>query len=111
MAKAEIVRVETPEGNAVRDKDPVTVGVTVAPGWFDDPEDLVIKFIYAVTLEGTDYLSVYHDEITVEYSTEINFKVKAEYGASPGEYYVQIKKKSSGETIASDPDDGTITVS
>ncbi|MER8466248.1 hypothetical protein [Mesorhizobium sp. M1409] len=109
MANVEIVHVAIPEGNAVRGKDPVTVGVTVAPSWFKEAEDLVIKFIYAATLEGTEYL--YNDDITVENSTEINFMVKAEHGASPGEYYVQIKKKSSGETIASGPDDGTITVS
>ncbi|RVD56421.1 hypothetical protein EN746_04955, partial [Mesorhizobium sp. M8A.F.Ca.ET.023.02.2.1] len=87
MARVDIVCVETREGNAVRGKDPVTVDVTVAPEWFKKAEDLKIRFIYADTLESSDYVSVYDDGyISVGSPTEIHFKVKAEYGASPGEY-------------------------
>ncbi|RWE42285.1 hypothetical protein [Mesorhizobium sp.] len=110
MARVDIVRVETPEGAAVRGGDPVMVTVKVAPGWFEDADDLAIRFIYADTLEGTDYVSVYK-EITIDSATEISFRVKAKHGSSPGEYYVQIKKESTDETVASDPGDGTITVS
>ena len=111
MATVYIVHVATPEGNAVRGKDPVTVGVTSSRDWFNDAEDLVVRFIYASTLECEEYLAVHDNYITIEDATAINFKVKAETGASLGEYYVQIRKKSSGETIASGPNDGTVTVS
>ncbi|TPK71006.1 hypothetical protein FJ527_27590 [Mesorhizobium sp. B2-4-18] len=107
----DIVNVATPEGNTVRGKDPVTVGVTVSRDWFEVAEDFVIQFIYGETLESTDFLSLYDDYIIIENATEINFRIKAEFGAVAGEYYVQITKNSSDETIVSGPDDGTITVS
>jgi hypothetical protein len=113
MARVDIVRVDTPEGGAVGGGDPVTVSVTVSPdrGWFNDRECLVIDFIDAATLDSTAYLVVYDNYITIEDTTTINFKVKAEAGASAGEYYVRIKNKSFEETIVSDSEDGTIPVS
>ncbi|TGT81459.1 MULTISPECIES: hypothetical protein [unclassified Mesorhizobium] len=113
MARVDIVRVDTPEGNAVRGGDPVTVSVTVAPdrGWFNDTEYLVIDFIDAGTLKSEPYLVVFDNDVTIEDTTTITFKVKAQDGASPGEYYVRIKNETFEETIISGSEDGTITVS
>lgn len=112
MANVEIVHVYT-EGNVVRGKDPVKVSVTVAPdcGWFKHAKDLLVKFIYTGTLESTEYLEVDNNRITIEDSTAIHFKVKAKFGALTGDYYVQIRNEALDETIASGPEDGTITVS
>ncbi|MER8374392.1 hypothetical protein [Mesorhizobium sp. M1406] len=113
MAKVDIVRVDTPEGNAVRAGEPVTVSVTVAPdrGWFNDTQYLVIDFIYTETLDIAANLSVVDDDVTIEDTSTINFKVKAESDASTGEYYVQITNNYFEQTIVSGPEDGTITVS
>ncbi|MFD2053822.1 hypothetical protein ACFSQT_12230 [Mesorhizobium calcicola] len=113
MAKVDIVRVDTPEGNVVRGGDPVTVSVTVAPdrGWFNDTAYLVIHFIYADTLDISTYLVVYRDDVTIEDTTTINFKVQAEVDAWTGEYFVQIKNKYFKEIIVSGSAAGTITVS
>ncbi|PZV37767.1 hypothetical protein B5V02_15965 [Mesorhizobium kowhaii] len=87
--------------------------MTVAPdrGWFNDTQCLVIDFIDAVTLGDAAHLVVYDNYITIEDTTTINFKVKAEVGASAGEYYVRIKNEFFEETIVSDSEDGTIPVS
>jgi hypothetical protein len=113
MARVDIVRVDTPEGNAVRGGDPVTVGVTVYPArdWFKDTEYLVIEFIYAEYLEIATDIAVYLNDITIDNSTEITFKVNAEVGASIGDYYVQIKNTHLKEIVISGPEDGVITVS
>lgn len=114
MARVDIVRVETPEGNAVRGGDPVTVNVGIEPsdsGWFDDKKDLEIGFVYADTLNVTPHLAVYKNHITITDTITINFKVYAKIDASPGEYYVQIKNTRFKEIVISDSEDGTITVS
>ena len=113
MARVDIVRVDTPEGAAVRGGDPVTVSVTVHPDrdWFKDTEYLVIEFIYAEYLDIATDISVYLNDITIEDSTAINFKVNAEVGASIGDYYVQIKNTYLKEIVISGPEDGVITVS
>ncbi|MER9298666.1 hypothetical protein NKI38_19545 [Mesorhizobium sp. M0621] len=113
MAKVDIVRVDTPEGNAVRAGEPVAVSVTVAPdrGWFNDTKYLAIDFINVDTLKITRHLEIYDNYVTIEDTTTINFKVKADADASNGEYYVQINNKHFKEIIVSGPEDGTITVS
>lgn len=89
------------------------VSVTVAPdrGWFNDTRYLVIDFIHADTSDIVEYLVVYENDVTIEDTTTINFRVKAEAGAATGEYYVRITNEYFWETIVSDSDDGTITVS
>ncbi|MER9304822.1 hypothetical protein [Mesorhizobium sp. M0496] len=112
MARVDIVRVDTPEGNAVRGGDPVTVSVTVSPdrGWFNDEKCLVIDFIYADTLDIATELTVYQNDVTIVDTSTINFAVKADSGASSGEYYVQVKNIYFKEIVISGPEDGTIAV-
>ncbi|MFD1982072.1 hypothetical protein ACFSOZ_05135 [Mesorhizobium newzealandense] len=113
MASVVIVRVETPEGNAVRGGDPVTVSVTIDPsdtGWFDDKKDLVIGFVYAANLAITAHLKV-HGSITIIDNITITFKVSAKADALLGEYYVIIKNTKLNEIVISDSNVGTITVS
>lgn len=115
MARVDIVQVSTPEGNAVRGGDPVTVSVKVYPDrdWFKDKykEDLVIEFIYADSLSIKKNLSVYQHDVTIDDATIITFKVKAEADAPAGVYYVQVKNKHFKEIVVSGPEDGVITVS
>lgn len=114
MARVDIVSVETPEGNAVRGGDPVTVSVTIFPsdtGWFDDKKYLVVGFVYADTLDVTPYLTVYKEYINVDNAATINFKVSAEVDASAGEYYVLVKNTHFKEIVVSGSGAGTITVS
>ncbi|RUV36095.1 MULTISPECIES: hypothetical protein [unclassified Mesorhizobium] len=113
MARVDIVRVDTPEGNAVRAGEPITVSVTVSPdrGWFNDTEYLVIDFIYADTSDIASCLLINGNDTNIEDTTTINFKLKAESGALTGEYYVRITNNYFEETIVSGPEDGTITVS
>ena len=113
MASVVIVRVETPEGNAVRGGDPVTVSVTIDPsdtGWFDDKKDLAIGFVYAYNLAITPHLKVY-GSISIIDNITITFKVSAKADASLGEYCVIIKNTNLNEIVISDPKVGTITVS
>lgn len=88
------------------------VSVTVGPdrGWFNDTEYLAIDFIHADASDIAEYLVVYEDDVTIEDTTTINFRVKAGSTALTGEYYVKIENKSFGETLISDSGDGTITV-
>ncbi|MFB9980439.1 hypothetical protein ACFSQQ_33955 [Mesorhizobium kowhaii] len=115
MARVDIVQVSTPEGNAVRGGDPVTVSVKVYPDrdWFKDKykEELVIDFIYADSLATKRHLAVYQDDVVIDDATIITFKVKAEADAPAGVYYVQIKHKHFKEIVISGPEDGVITVS